>query len=104
MLALGREADRGRLTAAQLKNGSWNNEPFDTALACLALGGTNPAAAARARQYLISAQWSGGGWPATTRPAGGDSYAQHISTTAWVVLSLTAPGPEPPRSKTAESK
>ena len=93
VLALGREADRRRLTAAQLKNGSWNNEPFDTAVARLALGAADPAAAEFARQYLLRSQWSGGGWPATTRPAGGDSYAQHISTTAWVVLSLTAPEP-----------
>jgi hypothetical protein len=87
VLALNREADRNELVGRQLKNGSWNNEPFDTALARLALGPAHPASTA-ARRYLMSTQWSGGGWPATTRPAGGDSYAQHISTTAWVLLSL----------------
>jgi len=74
-----------------LPNGSWNNEPFDTALALLALGGANE----RARAYLLEAQYEPGGWPGTTRPAGGDSYPQHISTTAWVTLALMQPLPAP---------
>lgn len=85
--ALGRPADRTKLLAAQLPNGSWNNEPFDTALALLALGGDN----AKARAYLLEAQFEPGGWPGTTRPAGGESYAQHISTTAWVAMALMLP-------------
>lgn len=88
VLALGREPDRQKLVAAQLPNASWNNEPFDTAMARLALGASHPASK-RARAFLIGTQWSGGGWPATTRPAGGDSYAQHISTTAWALISLS---------------
>jgi hypothetical protein len=86
-LALRRDADSEALVAAQSKDGSWNGEPFDTALARLALGASHPASV-KARVWLMKTQWSGGGWPATTRPAGGDSYAQHISTTAWVLLSL----------------
>ncbi len=82
--ARNRPADRAKLLAAQLPKGSWNNEPFDTALALLALKGDNP----KARAYLLEAQFEPGGWPGTTRPAGGDSYAQHISSTAWVVMAL----------------
>jgi hypothetical protein len=88
-LALRRDEDLKALAAAQAPDGSWNGEPFDTALARLALGPNHPASI-KARAFLMRAQWSGGGWPATTRPAGGDSYAQHISTSAWVLISLTA--------------
>ena len=93
VLALRRDADMRALLGAQSKDGSWNGEPFDTAIARLALGPSHPASI-RAREYLMRTQWSGGGWPATTRPAGGDSYAQHISTTAWVLLSLAPTAPQ----------
>ncbi len=88
-LALGRLADKQALLAAQSGDGSWGGEAFDTALARLALGAGHPSSV-KARAWLMKTQWSGGGWPATTRPAGGDSYAQHISTTAWVLISLAA--------------
>jgi hypothetical protein len=79
-------------------------EPFDTALALLALaplrGGAVVAAPftsselaqaiARGRQYLISVQADDGSWPETTRPSGGESYAQRISTSAWALLGLFA--------------
>lgn len=80
---LKRPADIQRLRSMQAPNGSWNSEAFDTAVAMLALGGD-----AKASEYLRKAQLEPGGWAGTTRPAGGASYAQHISTTAWVVLAL----------------
>jgi hypothetical protein len=88
------------LLASQTSDGGWGPQPhvpaeaFDTAVAVLALqaagGGaieyTRPIA--RARAFLIGLQEAWGGWPETTRPAGGQSYAERISTTAWVVLAL----------------
>jgi hypothetical protein len=70
-------------------------EPFDTAVVLLALA---PHAAApeiramiaRGRDYLAGSQEPDGGWPATTRPPGGESYAQRISTTGWAALALIA--------------
>lgn len=90
VLALGRRGDIDRLIGMQAGNGSWNSEPFDTAIAILALKTESRAAAAveRARKYLLQTQLEPGGWPGTTRPAGGASYAQHISTTAWCLLAL----------------
>jgi hypothetical protein len=64
------------------------SEPFDTALALLALK-TNP----RARDYLIRTQLADGGWPETTRPAGGQTYAQHISTSGWATFALLSTRP-----------
>ncbi len=77
---------------AQASDGGWGPRPhtpsevFDTALVLLALrtGGM----AERGRAYLIRTQFSSGDWPETTRPSGGQSYAQHISTTAWATLAL----------------
>lgn len=80
-------------------------EPFDTALAVLGLVALRnvkdmpvaPYAEAeleqairRARDYLVSSQLEDGSWPETTRPAGGESYAQRISTTAWALQALLA--------------
>jgi hypothetical protein len=42
----------------------------------------------RAHAYLVGAQNGDGSWPETTRPPGGESYAQRISTTAWALLAL----------------
>jgi len=42
------------------------------------------------REFLRSVQEPDGGWPATTRPPGAESYAQRISTTAWAALALLA--------------
>jgi hypothetical protein len=45
---------------------------------------------ARGRAFLIATQRDDGGWPETTRPSGGTSYAQRISTTGWATLALLA--------------
>lgn len=82
-------------------------EVFDTAVVLLSLADleTTPEITAwrsRGRAFLVSLQEADGGWPETTRPAGGSSYAQRISTTGWATLALlatsrrTAPLPSPP--------
>jgi hypothetical protein len=92
------------LFAEQDARGGWGPfptlaaEPFDTALAILALQ-TLAAAPARdraiasGRAWLRRTQYSDGSWPATTRPAGQISYAQSISTTGWCLLALSESGP-----------
>jgi squalene cyclase len=83
------------LLASQTSDGGWGPQPhvpaeaFDTAVVVLALraaGETKPIA--RARAFLISLQEPSGAWPETTRPSGGQSYAERISTAAWVTLAL----------------
>lgn len=84
-------------------------EPFDTALAVLALDGLRrrkltaapafddaalTAAIARGRRYLTDTQLDDGSWQETTRPAGQASYAQRISTAGWALLALTGSDPE----------
>ncbi len=79
------------------------SEPFDTALAVLALVGMRGVEARtqaprdlsdlndaihRAREYLVATQNPDGSWPETTRPPLGESYAQRISTTAWSLLAV----------------
>jgi hypothetical protein len=97
------------LKGAQGHDGGWGaypttaSEPFDTALALLALleravrpDLSAPAytsaelhtSIARGREYLIREQLPDGSWPETTRPARQDSYAQRISTTAWATLAI----------------
>ena len=83
----------------QGKDGGWGPyvtapaEAFDTALVVLALA-TNPAEKGvdemrqRGRTYLISQQKQDGSWPETTRPTGGESYAQRLSTAGWATLAL----------------
>jgi hypothetical protein len=91
-------------------------EPFDTALVLLALKQLGPGAyrvavapaaanagepapkveaaqdwaqmIERGRSYLAATQYDDGSWPETTRPAGGESYAQRMSTTAWATMAL----------------
>jgi hypothetical protein len=68
-------------------------EPFDTALVLLALvQNTNSldcqTIVKRGREFLIKNQQPDGSWRETTRPAGADSYAQRISTTAWATQAL----------------
>ncbi|MCI0620887.1 MAG: hypothetical protein L0387_04315 [Acidobacteria bacterium] len=86
---------------AQTRDGGWGPyadsppEPFDTAMVLLALAETRSQGGVsnrirRGRNFLAAQQDSDGGWPATTRPAGGDSYAQRLSTTGWVTLALLA--------------
>jgi len=68
-------------------------EPFDTALVLLALASLPRTPQRRewitgGRAFLMAMQDPDGGWPATTRPRGGESYAQSTSTTAWAALAL----------------
>ena len=102
-----------RLKQGQGPDGGWGpfvtsrSEPFDTALAILALqpltgapGLAAPAygdadlraAIARARRFLLDSQNPDGSWPETTRPAEQESYAQRISTTGWATLALLETG------------
>ena len=87
------------LRRAQVADGGWG-EAFDTAVALLALhaaGETGPIA--RGRAALLRMQQPAGGWPETTRPPGGVSYAEHISTTAWALYALVETGAPLPGSK-----
>lgn len=89
------------LRRAQTSDGGWGPFPdvpaeaFDTALALLALAELPRDAEMRAhlrrgRAFLLAQQQADGGWPATTRPSGGISYAQRMSTTGWATLALLA--------------
>lgn len=74
-------------------------EPFDTAIVLLALRTVRDLREAqemigRGRRYLIGAQQEDGSWPETTRPAGGTSYAQRLSTTGWATQALLLTAPE----------
>jgi hypothetical protein len=99
----------GLLKQGQRSDGGWGpyvtsrSEVFDTALALLSLSPLTASqvapvfsatefdeAARRGRQYLIEQQDPDGSWAETTRPSGGESYAQRISTTAWALLALLA--------------
>ncbi len=84
---------------AQTRDGGWGPyadsppEAFDTALALLALAKSSrepqvQKAITRGRAFLVSIQNQDGSWPATTRPTGGESYAQMMSTTGWATLAL----------------
>jgi hypothetical protein len=101
------------LLASQAGDGGWGpypkspSEAFDTAITLLALTAArdldsenSPLVSEkvhRGRGYLIATQLPAGGWPATTRPSGFQSYAQHASTSAWATLALlrTRSGSEP---------
>jgi len=91
---------RARLIAAQNPDGGWGpyraspSEVFDTAVAMLALH-KEPArnAEKRGTAFLLKSQLPNGGWPATTRPSGVASYAQHVSTTGWALLALSNDSP-----------
>ena len=66
---------------------------FDTAVVVLALGCVPETEEvrgmrARGRKYLVATQEEDGGWPATTRPAGAESYAQRVATSGWATLAL----------------
>lgn len=90
-----------QLKAAQGGAGGWGSyasapaEPFDTAVAVLALQQAGEFAGkadvlARGRKYLLESQTPEGNWPETTRPSGAVSYAQRLSTTGWCSLALLA--------------
>jgi hypothetical protein len=98
------EAALAYLRRAQTTEGGWGPyaaspaEVFDTALALLALapGRAQPGVVdmiARGRAFLAAQQLADGSWPATTRPSGGVSYAQQMSTTGWATLALLATRP-----------
>jgi hypothetical protein len=85
----------------QSKDGGWGpyvesaSEPFDTALVVLALSRPGLPKETinwlrRGRAYLVATQEPEGNWTETTRPAGGTSYAQRLSTTGWATLALLA--------------
>lgn len=97
---LARDATQA-LLSTQSSDGGWGlyarsgSEPFDTAVGVLALAAqpSSPQiteSLARGRRFLIAAQQPDGGWIETTRPPGGVSYAQRISTTSWATLALLA--------------
>jgi len=87
---------RERLLGAQTSDGGWGPQPklpaeaFDTALAILALSHANVSGSVleRGRAFLIRLQDGEGAWPETTRPAGGISYAERLSTAGWVTYAL----------------
>ncbi|HEY2156115.1 MAG TPA: hypothetical protein VGH33_10830 [Isosphaeraceae bacterium] len=92
------------LRSSQATSGGWGpypdrpTEPFDTALALLALEPYRrehalAAASTRGRAALVAMQRPDGSWPETTRPPGGESYAQRLSTTGWATLALIASRP-----------
>ena len=106
-----RDCALSTLEAGQAPAGGWGPyvtaapQVFDTALVLLALREVGrddtlaapgwdakemAAAIARGRAFLISQQGADGAWPATTRPANQESYAQRISTTGWALLALLA--------------
>jgi hypothetical protein len=89
------------ISRAQTQDGGWGPygdsppEPFDTAVVLLALRTLRHSLdiadmIQRGRLFLAAEQRADGSWPGTTRPPGGDSYAQCISTTGWATLALLA--------------
>jgi hypothetical protein len=89
------------LARVQGKDGGWGPdafsppEPFDTALALLALSKCEPtvsvkAMIARGRKFLTKEQLDDGSWTETTRPPGQVSYAERLSTAGWATMALLA--------------
>lgn len=94
-----RQQSLSLLRTAQTSDGGWGPytksppEVFDTAMALLALTEVRKEAGVedsirRGRAFLISQQQPDGSWTETTRPSGGESYAQRLSTTGWATLAL----------------
>jgi hypothetical protein len=104
-LFAGKQADCLKLIrTAQTRDGGWGPyadappEVFDTALVLLALARFRESEGEmieRGREFLIKEQNADGSWPATTRPRGGESYAQRVSTTGWATLALLNSKPKP---------
>jgi hypothetical protein len=97
------------LARNQAPDGGWGldgfspPEPFDTALALLALAKCVPTAPVKAmtergRRFLIASQQEDGSWPETTRPPGNVSYAERISTAGWCTMALLATAQAAPRT------
>jgi hypothetical protein len=89
------------LVKSQANDGGWGpfaktpTEVFDSALAVMAMASVRgqfdiSERLRRGRDYLIANQLPEGGWTETTRPSGGRSYAEHISTCGWATLALLA--------------
>ena len=87
------------IRAGQSEDGGWGPyvtappEVFDTALVMIALKKIDDSNdyrdhLERARTFLIHWQDPDGAWMETTRPSGGESYAQRLSTTGWATLAL----------------
>jgi hypothetical protein len=92
----------------EARGGGWgpyvNSSPevFDTAVVLLALAGQEPTPEGRGwlrrgRAFLLAAQEGDGGWVETTRPPGGDSYSQRLSTSGWATLALVGTKRREPR-------
>jgi hypothetical protein len=90
---------------AQTSDGGWGPQPhmpaedFDTAVVLLAFSalrepGRSARALTRGREFLVSRQLPSGGWTETTRPSGQQSYAEHISTSGWVLYALLMTDPK----------
>jgi squalene cyclase len=89
----------GVLLKSQNADGGWGAfsntpaEPFETAMALIALNTVRDRAGIEARivkgrAFLISVQFMDGGWPAARQSTTGETYARHISTSAWATLAL----------------
>ncbi len=87
------------LLRAQSKSGGWGpypnapTEAFDTAIVLIALAPFQSDVEAgpalkRGRSALVAMQNPDGSFPGSTRPPGGESYAQRLSTTGWATLAL----------------
>jgi hypothetical protein len=92
----------------EAKDGGWGPyttsppESFDTAVVVLALARLPDAPDVkdmlrRGISYLLSAQQEEGSWKESTRPAGGESYAQRVSTTGWALQALLETRPDSAR-------
>ena len=103
------------LRRSQNEDGGWgpfrraSSEPFDTALAMIALARHADrrdvqVRIGRGRTFLVANQKADGSWTEATRPPGGESYAQRVSTTSWAASALTVTEPSrlrvdgPPKS------
>jgi hypothetical protein len=89
------------LLSSQNGDGGWGaypntpSEPFETAMALLALNTLRDkpdieARIVKGRGFLVSVQSGDGGWPASRQSTTGETYARHISTSAWATLALLA--------------
>ncbi len=105
-----RQACIDLLRRARTDEGGWGPrpgapaEPFDTALAILALSCADETPEVRdflirGRAYLVAEQRDDGSWVETTRPPGGVSYAQRIATTGWATRALLATHKLGPRNQ-----
>lgn len=89
------------LLTSQNGDGGWGAysktpaEPFETAMALLALNTVRDkpeieTRIVRGRAFLVSVQIEDGGWPAARQSTTGETYARHVSTSAWATIALLA--------------